>query len=117
MRNCRKTSRFQAGLTTLFLMSASPVCRASGGFVTRRLQIDVYANSRGEAQLLARAIDRVLNCYRGTLNDDDSTLVFGCFRSDVMDTGADRVTRAFRRILEYEIDFCDDVSIALKENH
>jgi hypothetical protein len=78
---------------------------APEGFAMRRLQIDVYAFTGGDVQRLARAIDRVLHCFKGTLQDEDSTLVFGCFRSDVIDAPLNPATRSFCRSLEYEIDF------------
>jgi hypothetical protein len=75
------------------------------GFVTRRLQLDCFGTARQDAMLLGRAIDKVLGGYKGTLTDSDSTIVFGCFRSDLMDMPFDEATRSYRRMLEYEIDF------------
>jgi hypothetical protein len=76
------------------------------GFVTRRLQIDCLANAKADVLLLARAINKVLSGYKGTLPDTDSTLVFGCFRSDLRDF-FDDPGRTPRRMLEYEIQFCE----------
>ena len=82
-----------------------PYClRGEHGFVTRRLQIDCYGNIGAEAIRLARAIDKVLGGYRGTLPDPDATIVFGCFRSDLIDF-FDDPGRTPRRMLEYEIQF------------
>jgi|SRR5581483_9986258 len=73
------------------------------GLNRRRLQIDCYG-SPAEAVSLAEAIDAVLSGYKGTLPDDDSTLVYGCFQSDVMDF-FDSGARTLRRMLEYRIWF------------
>jgi len=70
----------------------------------RRMQIDCYANDPDSVVLLAQAIDAVLDGYRGTLPDDDSTVVQGCFRTDLQDFHGDD-TRTSRRMLEYEIWF------------
>ena len=78
------------------------------GFVTRRMQIDCFGNVPEDAILLGRAINKVLSGYRGTLPDPDQTLVFGCFRSDLIDPPFDAAARSYRRILEYEIDFHED---------
>jgi len=77
------------------------------GFVTRRLQIDCFGSQRADAISLAKAIDAVLSGYRGTLSDDDSTVVYGCFRSDRMDFPFDDASRTYRRMLEYEIQYAD----------
>jgi hypothetical protein len=77
------------------------------GFVKRKLQIDVFANTGGDCQKLARAIDWVLNCYSGYLPDEDHTQIFDCFRSDTIDVPLDPITRRYCRILEYEVDFFD----------
>jgi len=79
--------------------------RGEHGFVTRRLQIDCYANKPGDVISLAKAIDIVLSGYQGTLTDPDSTIVFGCFGSDVIDF-FDDAGRTYRRMLEYEIQYC-----------
>jgi hypothetical protein len=76
----------------------------SHGFVERRLQIDCYGAKSAEAMNLARAIDKVLSGYQGTLTDADATYVHGCFRSDLMDM-FDEANRSFRRMLEYEVQF------------
>ena len=74
------------------------------GFVTRRLQIDCFANAKADVLRLGRAINKVLSGYRGTLSDPDATVVFGCFRSDIQDF-FDDPGRTPRRMLEYEIQF------------
>jgi len=74
------------------------------GFVTRRLQIDCFADEKPDVLLLARAINAVLSGYKGTLTDADATIVFGCFRSDLQDF-FDDPGRTPRRMLEYEIQF------------
>ena len=79
--------------------------RGEHGFVTRRLQIDCFGTVREDAMLLGKAINKVLSGYRGTLADSDSTIVFGCFRSDLQDPPLDEAARTYRRMLEYEIDF------------
>jgi hypothetical protein len=81
--------------------------RGEHGFVTRRLQIDCFANAKADVLLLARAINSVLSGYRGTLTDTDQTIVFGCFRSDIQDF-FDDPGRTPRRMLEYEIQFHED---------
>jgi len=80
--------------------------RGEHGFVTRRLQIDCYSDPThpGLCITLAKAIDRVLGGYQGTLPDTDATVVFGCFRSDLEDF-FDDAGRTYRRMLEYEIQF------------
>jgi hypothetical protein len=82
--------------------------RGEHGFVTRRLQIDCYANplNPGQVVTLAQAIDQVLSGYQGTLSDPDSTIVYGCFRSDLIDF-FDDAGRTYRRMLEYEIQYCN----------
>lgn len=87
--------------------TGDPTLQGNWGFVTCRLQIDVMANTAGEAQLLGRAIDWILNCYVGILPDEDHTQVYDCFRSDLMDVSLDPTTRRYTRILEYEINFFD----------
>jgi hypothetical protein len=80
--------------------------RGEHGFVTRRLQIDCFGNAKADVLLLARAINKVLSGYKGTLADTDQTTVFGCFRSDLQDF-FDDPGRTPRRMLEYEIQFCE----------
>lgn len=70
----------------------------------RRAQIDCFAADPDEAILLARAINLLLDGYRGTLTDADNTVVQGCFRSNVIDF-FDDAPRTYRRMLEYEIWF------------
>lgn len=72
----------------------------------RRLQIDCYGNAAAEAITLAYAIDKVLSGYKGTLPDPDSTVVQGCFRSNLIDF-VDGDSRTFRRLLEYSVWFND----------
>lgn len=71
-------------------------------FPFRRLEIKSYGNSAGDAVDLAKAIDRVLQAYRGVLPDPDSVNVCSCFRSDYA-SGFDDTRRAWFRMLEYEI--------------
>lgn len=70
----------------------------------RRVQIDCFAADPDDAVNLAAAIDAVLDGFRGTLTDADSTVVQGCFRSDLIDF-FDDAPRTNRRMLEYEIWF------------
>ena len=81
--------------------------RGEHGFVTRRLEIKCFGNRRADAVSLAAAIDAVLSGYKGTLPDADSTVVYGCFRSDRMDAPFDEAGRTNRRMLEYEIQYAD----------
>jgi hypothetical protein len=81
--------------------------RGEHGFVKRRVQIDCFGDAAKDAVALARAIDRVLRGYQGILPDPEATIVFGCFRSDLMDPPFDAAARSYRRMLEYEIDFCE----------
>lgn len=80
--------------------------RGEHGLVMRRMQIDCYSDPThpGLCITLAKAIDKVLGGYQGTLPDVDSTVVFGCFRSDLTDF-FDAAGRTYRRMLEYEINF------------
>ena len=66
------------------------------------VQIDCYAATRGEAVLLAAAIDAVLNGYAGTLADPDQTVVQGIFRINKRDF-FDDARRTYRRMPEYEV--------------
>lgn len=72
--------------------------------VVRRVQLDCYGNTAAEAIQLAAAIDAVLNGYRGTLSDPDSTVVAGCFQSNLIDF-FDDASRTYRRLLEYMLWF------------
>ena len=81
--------------------------RGEHGFTTRRLEINCFGNRRADAVSLAAAIDAVLSGYKGTLPDADSTVVYGCFRSDRMDAPFDEAARTYRRMLEYEIQYAD----------
>lgn len=72
-----------------------------------RIQIDCYGANGGDAIRLAAAIDAVLNGYRGTMTDPDSTFVQGCFRTNRIDFFDDEA-RNYRRMLEYV--FCADSS-------
>jgi hypothetical protein len=74
------------------------------GLTMRRWQVDCYANAGADAIGLARAIDTVLNGFRGVLADPDATYVDHCFRSDLIDF-FDPAGRTYRRMLEYEIWF------------
>lgn len=77
------------------------------GLRMRRWQIDCYgtAASQGADTInLAKAIDTVLNGFRGTLGDLDATYVDSCFQSDLIDF-FDDAGRTYRRMLEYEIWF------------
>jgi hypothetical protein len=72
-----------------------------------RIQIDCYGANGADAIRLAKAIDAVLNGYRGTMTDADSTFVQGCFRTNKIDFFDDNA-RNYRRMLEYL--FCADSS-------
>jgi hypothetical protein len=67
-----------------------------------RIQIDCYGANGADAILLAKAIDAVLNGYRGTMTDPDATFVQGCFRTNKIDFFDDEA-RNYRRMLEYVI--------------
>jgi len=72
----------------------------------RRLQIDCYAYDQAGTITLASAIDVVLNNFRGTLSDPDSTFVQSCLmEQEPMDFPYDDASRTFRRMIEYEIWF------------
>lgn len=75
------------------------------GFASMRLQIDCYGNAGADVILLAAAINKVLNGFRGTLPDSDSTYVDSCFQNDMQDFPLDEYARTFRRMLEFEIFF------------
>lgn len=72
------------------------------GLAMRRLQIDVYGATAGDAITMAESIDQILHGYHGTLPDADVTWVGSCFRSDIEDF-FDTAARTYRRMLEYEI--------------
>lgn len=65
-----------------------------------RMQVDCYGSSGAQAILLAKAIDRVLSGFLGTLSD--GTIVQGCFRTNRIDFFDDSA-RNWRRMLEYQI--------------
>lgn len=69
---------------------------------SRRFQIDCYGNTGEDTINLAKAIDAVLNGFRGLLPDTDSTIVPGCFRTGTQDF-FDEARRSYRRMLEYLI--------------
>jgi hypothetical protein len=69
------------------------------------LQIDCYGSTAAQAITLAKAIDAVLNGYRGTLPDADATVVQGCFRLNLIDPDPWDASQECRRILEYELWF------------
>lgn len=71
-----------------------------------RFQLDCYGDTGAQVIRLARAIDDALTGFHGTLTDDDSTQVQGCFRSNLIDFFDDSA-RNYRRMLEYEIWFVD----------
>ena len=94
--------------THLTVSDAGPYALGGAhGFVTRRLQIDCYGSQRADAISLAKAIDAVLSGFRGSLSDDDSTVVYVCFRSDRMVFPFDDASRTYRRMLEFEIQYAD----------
>lgn len=70
----------------------------------RRLQVDCYGETGSDAITLADAVDKVLDGYKGTLPDPESTTVQGCFRSNLIDF-FDSSSRTFRRMLEYNLWF------------
>src|SRR5689334_19878100 len=72
-----------------------------GGCAYRRLQIDCQCNTGADCITLAKAIDKVLSGFKGTLPDPDSTVVQGCFRDRLLDFFNDK-SRTYRRMLEYE---------------
>jgi hypothetical protein len=72
-----------------------------------RIQIDCYGATGADAIRLAKAIDTVLNGYRGKMTDPDTTNVQGCFRTNKIDF-FDDAARNYRRMLEYV--FCADSS-------
>jgi hypothetical protein len=65
-----------------------------------RMQVDCYGQTAAQAITLAKAIDRVLSGYLGTLSD--GTVVQGCFRTNRLSFFDDNA-RNYRRMLEYEI--------------
>jgi hypothetical protein len=65
-----------------------------------RMQVDCYGDTAAQSIILAKAIDRVLSGYLGTL--PDGTIVQGCFRTNRIDFFDDSA-RNYRRMLEYEI--------------
>jgi hypothetical protein len=66
-----------------------------------RMQVDCYGDTAGQVITLAKAIDRVLSGYLGTLTD--GTIVQGCFRTNRGGPPFDDGARNYRRMLEYEI--------------
>ncbi len=76
------------------------------GLMTMRLQIDCYGYTPFDAIMLSKAIDGILNGYQGTLSDPDKTYVSACIRSDRMNF-FDPAARTQRRMLEYEILYCE----------
>ena len=70
----------------------------------RRVQIDCYGKTAADSIVLAKAIDNVLNGYRGTLTDPDHVFVDGCFQTNLIDY-FDPDSRTFRRMLEYQLWF------------
>ena len=70
------------------------------------MQIDVYGYESGQGAdvlTIAQQIDAILNGFRGTLSDPNSTYVDSCFTSDKKDFPFDPDARTYRRMLEYEI--------------
>lgn len=65
-----------------------------------RMQVDCYGSTGAQAITLAKAIDRVLSGFLGTLSD--GTIVQGCFRTNRIDFFDDSA-RNYRRMLEYQI--------------
>lgn len=72
------------------------------GLRTRRIQLDCYGFLAADAIALAKAIDKVLLGYTGTLPDADHTFVNVILLEDQMDF-FDDARRSYRRMLEYEI--------------
>ena len=76
------------------------------GLAFLRLQVDVYgaeAVQGADVLTIAQQIDVILNGYKGTLSDPDSTYVDSCFTSDKKDFPFDPDARTYRRMLEYTI--------------
>jgi hypothetical protein len=71
-------------------------------------ELDCYADPDGAnmAIRLARAIDSVLDGFKGTLGDIDQTVVHACFRADRRDF-FNPEARNYRRMLEYDIHYRD----------
>jgi hypothetical protein len=67
---------------------------------SRRIQVDCYGTVAADAINLAKAIDAVVNGYRGLLTDPDTTFIQGCFQTNMIDF-FDPDARSFRRMLEY----------------
>ncbi len=91
------------------ISNKSPYCLdGTHGYTDLRLQIDVFGDGDSAADMirLARAIDKVLSGYHGTLPDPDKTIVFGCFQADLRDFFND-AARNYRRMLEYELQYSD----------
>jgi uncharacterized protein DUF3168 len=90
--------------TYAFVSTIPEVTLAGAGKLARgRLQIDCYGTS-AQAIGLAAAINSLLNGFRGTLTDPDSTRVQGCFQSNAIDF-FDSDSRTYRRMLEYQLWF------------
>lgn len=78
---------------------------SADGSAKMMLELNCYGVGAGDAISLGRAVNAVLNGYRGTLTDPDSTWVDSCFLADVEDYELDPDARNFRRRLEYKICF------------
>lgn len=91
------TYAFISGVPGLTLASPENLTHA-------RYQVDCYGAVAADAIRLARAIHSVLNGFRGTLTDPDSTKVQGCFQSNLIDF-FDDASRTYRRLLEYQLWF------------
>ena len=70
-----------------------------------RVQIDCYGNAAADVVNLSKAIIAVLNGYKGTLSDPDSTVADSIFWSDGHDPTLDEASRTWRRVLEFEVNY------------
>lgn len=87
----------------VFSDPANTTLRSVSGFGNRRFQFDVFGPRAVDAQLLANAIDRVLNGFSGALPDPDSTKVDSIIRTDRMGPKYSDSARNFWVMLEYSV--------------
>ena len=82
---------------------ANTTLQSFKGFGSRMFQFDCFGAKAVDAQLLANAIDVVLNGFHGTLPDPDSTRVDSIFRTDRMGPEPSSSSRNFWVMLEYKV--------------